>query len=48
MEFPLNDKKGTTITNAIQQILDESSPKPNKIWVDKYHVCCYRVIRIKG
>ena len=28
----LKDKKGVTITNAI---LDESNPKPNKIWVDK-------------
>ena len=33
--FPLKDKKGTTITNAIQKILEESNHKPNKIWVDK-------------
>ena len=31
----LKDKKGTTITNAFQKILDESKYKPNKIWVDK-------------
>ena len=33
--FPLKDKKGTTITSAIQKILEESNHKPNKIWVDK-------------
>ena len=32
---PLKDKKGITITNAFQKILDESKRKPNKIWVDK-------------
>ena len=31
----LKDKKGTTITNAFQNILDESNRKPNKIWVDR-------------
>ena len=31
----LKDKKGITITNAFQKILDESKSKPNKIWVDK-------------
>ena len=31
----LKDKKGITITNAFQKILDESNRKPNKIWVDK-------------
>ena len=33
--IPLKDKKGITITNAIQKILYESNIKPNKIWVDK-------------
>ena len=33
--IPLKDKKGTTITNAFQKILDESNWKPNQIWVDK-------------
>ena len=31
----LKDKKGVTITNAFQKILDESKHKPNKIWTDK-------------
>ena len=37
---PLKDKKGTTIVNACQSILDNSKRKPNKIWVDqgsKFH-----------
>ena len=29
--IPLKDKKGTTITNAFQNILHESNRKPNKI-----------------
>ena len=33
--IPLKGKKGTTITNAFQKILNESNCKPNKIWVDK-------------
>ena len=33
--IPLKDKKGITITNVFQKILDESNRKPNKIWVDK-------------
>ena len=33
--IPLKDKKGITITNAFQKILNESKHKPNKIWVDK-------------
>ena len=32
---PLKDKKGTTIANAFQSILDNSKRKPNKIWVDQ-------------
>ena len=31
----LKDKKGTTIANAFQSILDNSKRKPNKIWVDQ-------------
>ena len=34
-DVPLKDKKGITITIAFQKILDESSRKPNKIWVGK-------------
>ena len=33
--IPLNDKKGTIITNAFQKILHGSGRDPNKIWVDK-------------
>ena len=33
--IPLKDKKGTSIVNAFQKILDISKRKPNKIWVDK-------------
>ena len=33
--IPLNNKKGITIANAFQKILDESGHKPNKIWIDK-------------
>ena len=32
---PLKDKKGISIVNAFQKILDKSRRKPNKIWVDK-------------
>ena len=31
----MKDKKGITITNAFQKILDESNRKPTRIWVDK-------------
>ena len=31
----LKDKKGVTIVNAFQKILDSSKRKPNKIWVDQ-------------
>ena len=33
--IPLEDKKGITIANTFQKILDNSTRKPNKIWVDK-------------
>ena len=32
---PLKDKKGISIANAFQKILDKSERKPYKIWVDK-------------
>ena len=32
---PLKDKKGVSIVDAFQKILDKSGCKPNKIWVDK-------------
>ena len=31
----LKEKKGITITNGFQNILDKLSPKSSKIWVDK-------------
>ena len=33
--IPLKDKKGITISNTFQKILDESNHKLNKIWIDK-------------
>ena len=32
---PLKDKKGVSIVDPFQKILDDSDRKPNKIWVDK-------------
>ena len=32
---PLKDKKGVSIVNAFQSILDSSKRKPNKIWIDQ-------------
>ena len=32
---PLKDKKGASIVDAFQEILDKSGRKPNKLWVDK-------------
>ena len=29
---PFKDKKGISITNAFQKVLDEPNRKPNKIW----------------
>ena len=31
----LKDKKGVSIVDTFQQILDDSDRKPNKIWVNK-------------
>ena len=33
--IPLKDKKGVTIVNGFQKVLDDFKRKPNKIWVDK-------------
>ena len=33
--IPLKNKKGTTITNAFQNFLNESNRKRSKIWLDK-------------
>ena len=32
---PLKDKKGSSIVDALQSILNKSKRKPNKIWVDQ-------------
>ena len=42
----LNDKKGTIITIAFQNVLDESNRKPNKIWVDKCSECYKRSMKL--
>ena len=34
------DKKGVTIVNAFQSILDNSKRKPNKIWIDQGSEFC--------
>ena len=36
---PLKDRKGVSIVNSFQKILDDSNRKPNKIWVDKGSEC---------
>ena len=33
--IPLKDKKGVSIVNGFQKIINDSRKKPNKIWVDK-------------
>ena len=35
MLVPLKDRKGVSIVNAFQKILNRSARKPKKIWVDK-------------
>ena len=32
---PLKDKKGVSLVNAFQKLLDSSKRKQNKIWVDQ-------------
>ena len=43
--IPLKDKKSITITNALQKVLDESSLRQNKIWVDIGSRFCNRSIK---
>ena len=33
--IPLKDKRGMSIINSFQKVIDKSRLKPNKIWVDK-------------
>ena len=39
--IPLKDKKGVSIVNAFQKILDKLERKPSKIWIDKGSEFCY-------
>ena len=41
----MKGKKGITITNAFQKVLDESNHKLNKIWVDKGIEFCCRLMK---
>ena len=43
--IPLKFKKGTSITNVFQKLLDESNHKLNKIWVDKGSEFCNRSLK---
>ena len=36
----MKDKKGVSIVNSFQKILDNSKRKPNKIWVDRVLKSC--------
>ena len=42
---PLKDKKGTTIVNAFQKILNNSKRKPNKVWVDQGSESCNNIFK---
>ena len=44
--IPLKDKKGITITNAFQKILNGSNCKPHKTWVDKGSEFCNRSMKL--
>ena len=37
--IPLNNKKGESIVEGFEKILDDSNRKPNKIWVDHGNEC---------
>ena len=37
--IPLKDKKGISIVNAFQKIIDDSKRRPNRICVDKGSKC---------
>ena len=43
--FALKDKLGITNTNTFQKILDESSRKTNKIWVDNWSEFYHKSIK---
>ena len=49
---PLKNKRGISIVNALQKILDSSKRKPNNIWVDQggefYNYLFKRVLKINS
>ena len=45
--IPSKYKRGITITNAFQKVLDESKRKPNKIWVNKDSKFSNRSIKLR-
>ena len=45
-DIPLKEKNGIRITNDFQKTLDESNPKPNKIWVDKGSEFYNRLVKL--
>ena len=40
-QYPLKDKKGVSIANVFQKILDQSRRKLNKIWIEQRSEFCY-------
>ena len=45
-DIPSKEKNGIRITNDFQKTLDESNPKPNKIWVDKGSEFYNRLVKL--
>ena len=42
---PLKAKRGISIVNAFQKILDSSKRKPNKIWIDQGGEFCNKIFK---
>ena len=45
---PLKDKKGVSIVNAFQSILDSSKRKPNRIWVQQTNTVSFTTVILKN
>ena len=43
---PLKDKRGITIVNAFQKVIDSSNRKPDEIWVDQGGEFCNNLFKI--
>ena len=43
---PLKDKRGITIVNAFQKVIDSSNRKPDEIWVDQGSEFCNNLFKI--